>query len=65
MRPLSQFHTFTMIDYVMLSLHHGYPIIDDNNLHIKINIPDVKNDSKNTTVLELLSTHMIKNDIIL
>lgn len=42
MRPLSQVHKFSMVDYVMLSIHQGYPIIDEQNIYIKL---------KNTTTI--------------
>jgi len=54
MRPLSQIPMFTMIDYISLSTTHGYPIIDDKNLHIKTKVTSISSNDvvlKNTTVI--------------
>lgn len=54
MRPLSQVPMFSMNDYISLLMTHGYPIIDDLNLHIKTTgSKHLFNDImlKNTTVI--------------
>lgn len=64
MRPLSQVQMFSLADYISLSTSHGYPIFDDQNLHIKTKESSIS--SENIAFAEnLKNSTIIKDDNIL